>query len=184
MIRQLCFAAIAVLFAASSCSANILIDNFTSASPVATSITNFDYVQNQGYEAEAGALVFPDNGTASLGYTFSAGDLAGQTALVFDYAVTGGPIDLTVTTSDGVTSIINLPVVSLAAGATPTTINIGAGLGSATSLTLDFANNSGSDAVFTFGSSSGSFTAVPEPTSLLMFPAAIGLVLARRRRKN
>jgi hypothetical protein len=184
MIRQLCFAAIAVLFAVSNCAANIVIDDFTSATATASTVTNFDYVQNSGYQAEAGLALFPAGSTASLVYTFSAGDLAEQTALVFDYGLVLGPIDVTVTTSNGMgPTSVSLPV-SLETTGTPTTINIGAGLGSATSLTLDFVNNSGADAVFTFGSSSGSFTAVPEPTSLLMFPAAIGLVLARRRRKN
>jgi hypothetical protein len=186
MIRQLCFAAVAVLFAVSNCSANIIIDDFKSATATAAT-TGFGYTSNAGYAADTDGEtlpfpVFAAGTSASLDYIVLP-NLDGQGSLVFDFAVGGGPIDLTVTTSDGTAVEVSLPV-SLVAGATPTTVNIGASLSTATSLTLDFENNSGADATFTFGSSSGSFTAIPEPTSLLMFPAAIGLVLARRRRKN
>ena len=177
MIRQLCFSAIAVLFATSSCFASFVIDDFSSEIALSSNAT-FTPV---GYQA-----VLADGESATVTYSF-APTLSDSAAAVpgsgtsftsLDFFTTTAPfadIDLEISGS-------SFTSVNTVLSAANTSVQIGPGLASTNSLTFTFTNNTGALNIFTFGG--GALTAVPEPTSLLMFPAAIGLVLARRRRKS
>ena len=185
MIRQLCFAAVAVLFAVNSCSASFVIDSFATEIAVVTGTSTVSY--NALGDSYQGDLLAGQSVTITYNFTaapFNSTDLADAssggslTALDFVFSsVPTLPLDLTVAGAASVPFSVSQTVTS-----SPASVFIGSDLGTATSLSFTFANNTLSDTAFSFGGSA--LTAVPEPTSLLMFPAAIGLVLARRRRKS
>jgi hypothetical protein len=193
MIRQLCFAAVAVLFAASTCSANFVIDDFSgvaTATPSASGVTitanTFTTTSGSSYQgvgASSYSITYDFGGTLlSLAQAETASITSDSLTsfLVPSAPVLANSFSLTVAV-DGLTQILS------PAGANPfVTVDAPGGgttfLADTTSLTLTW-TDLGGGATVDFGGATA-FTAVPEPTSLLMFPAAIGLVLAGRRRKN
>jgi len=187
MVRQLCFVAVAMLFSGSVCNAEFVIDDFT-GSGGAASVANFNFLAGQGYRAGTEVLTnfnFGAGDTAQLVYNLAPGALAGTSGLNFDFTLSSPPnaISLNLTGSNA-GDVIFSETTTLDPGGSPASVNIGAALANATSLTLDFQNVSTANATFSFGSSSGTFSAVPEPTALLLFPTAIGLVMANRRRRS
>jgi len=208
MIRNLCFAALAVLFVASTSSANFVIDDFSAAGAFSASPSaGFNYVDAPGFQGYE-ALNVASGSTVSIEYDFTAaagpggvvtpGTLASAaydsfissggtnptvpfpslTALLIPYAGSPGsafPIDFSIEDNFGTV---------LAQGSlsgSPQQVHIGSSLGSVSGLKLSFTNDS-AVTLSSFQLGGGSLTAVPEPTSMLMFPAAIGLFMARRRR--
>lgn len=208
MIRKLCFAVIAMLFAASACSASFVIDDFSAAGAFgATTTGGLSYVNVPGFQGYEALNVAP-GGTVSLTYSFAgstgaapavAGTLAAAafdsfissggsnpdrpfpalTALVFPFAgspASAFPIGF---------SIEDESSVVLASGpltGSPQQVQVGTALGSVEQLTFSFTNDSADTLNFQIGG--GALTAVPEPTSLLMFTSAMGLVLVPRRRRR
>ena len=191
MVRQLFFTAIAMLTMASTCSASFVIDNF--AIERASSSGGFTYFENIGYSVQLGA-----GDTASLTYDFTdtpfnsddLGQLAGDdtvTTLIFDTSVFVPP---------GVTQVTNLGLsvsgnnfgpVSTSVSESPTSVDIGSQLADTESLTFEFTNSTSISQSFIFGAFGGTLeaaSAVPEATSFLMFPVAMGLATARRRRRR
>ena len=189
MIRQLCFSAIAVLFATSSCFANFIIDDFsavttgtgqltsTNATVTANTFTNVSGSTYQGVGQPSYSITYDFGGTLlalaqASNPNLSAGSLTSfgvpaspLLADQFELVVTGTGFTQTVSPS-GVD-----PFVIIDAPGGGTTL-----LADSTFLTLTFNSLGAGGVAVDFGGAP--FTAVPEPTSLLMFPAAIGLVLA------
>ena len=184
MIRQLCFAAFAVLFAVSTCSANFVIDNFSAqnATVTTTGSASFSFSASNGYSID-----LDDGEMITFTYNFpsgllSASGLSNPNSLVdLAFPVTLFPLDASIDV-DAIVDATSTGNQSISSGGT--IINVGPSLANATSVALKFTSTADGTAFVFGGGTTPEFTAVPEPTSLLMFPAAIGLVLARRRRKN
>ena len=191
MVRQLFFTAIAVLTMASTCSASFVIDDFAIERASSNDFTYSELLGGYFAELDAGE-------TASLTYDFTdtpfnsddLGQLAGDdtvTTLIFDSSII---------TVSGATQVTNLGLsvsgsnfgpVSTSVSESPTSVDIGSQLADTESLTFEFTNSTSSTQSFIFGAIGGTLeaaSAVPEATSFLMFPVAMGLATARRRRRR
>ena len=201
MFRQLCFAAIAVFFAANTCSANFVIDDFTQdlsqpgSSPQLT-ITEMNapvsFTYSAAFDTFSGTL--DDGGMVSFAYDFSSlgGTLGSAAAMVpgsgtvFTGLSFGNLPALPVVGFDVMVSAVNsaFTPVTQAVSSSPTFVPISSGLEAADTIVIKFTNNTGFTTSFFFGGSTTPLVAVPEPTSLLMFSSVMGLAFVPRRRRR
>lgn len=198
MLRHLCLAALAVFLAGATnvSSANVVIDSFSrtdgpllddpvTASP--TVVSGFDFVEDVGFFANTGTLLgiagFNPGESGSLTYDLTSLGLTSQSEVEFDFTVAqpSGSVDYNFFLDGSGTAVASG---TLSAG-TPAPVRVDvAGLSGANTITLEFINTTAGFQTFQFGAGDGNFTAVPEPTAMLLFPTAVGLVLARRRRSS
>ena len=208
MIRKLGFFLLGFALLCGTANANVIVDNFNNGATV--NIKSEDIDRGGGFTSDLLFVSIPgglDVNFQSEGYI--ANNFANGDQMVFTYSDFGGTgstlgavsgmilTGLNIPIAPNPTSDWNLTIGGMGFASTMTNPINGTGnlnfavpgLSNATTLTLTFTYvGMGSDNGLTFGGSQTDFvaigTAIPEPTTLMMFGTVVGIGLVNRRRRK